>query len=285
MRFVEVNRATTLHVDLPVRPSAAGTYEVQTVRGGTVQASAAASLSAVSTTLSGAAVAGAASVTVTSATGIVAGRRYLLGGPEETGGEWVTVRSVSGTTVTLARRLIAARASGDAFVSTRVSFALPAIANHGRAHRVVYTWPSADDRPDFVVPFDVCRWSPVSHLSTEDLRTLDPLLAKRLPASVWLPGLIEESWEMLCRHIAQRVEPGGIVGTVDLTTAHGYLARALLAETAGDDTETTAYRARMQERYAQERDSTLASLAYDESQDGQATVQTGWVRTINVMRG
>lgn len=285
MRFVEVGRATTLYADLPVRPSAAGTYEVQTVRGGTVQASTAASLSAVSTTLSAPAVAGAASVVVTSATDIVAGRRYLLGGAEESGGEWVTVRSVASTTVTLARRLIAARASGAAFVSTRVAFALPSIATHGRAHRVVHSWPSADDRPDFVLPFDVCKWAPVSHLSTEDLRTLDPLLAKRLPASVWLPGLIEESWEMLCRHIAQRVEPGGIVGSVDLTTAHGYLARALLAETAGDDTEAAAYRDRMQARYAQERDSTLASLAYDEKQDGQATTTTGWVRTIQMQRG
>lgn len=285
MRFVEVSRATTLHHDLPRRPSAAGTYSVQSVTGSEVQASAAASLDAVNTTLSGAAVEGAASVTVTSATGITAGRRYLIGGPQDVGGEWVTVRSVSGTTVTLVRRLSQAHASGATWQSTRVSFALPSIVTPARAYRVVYVWPTADDQPAATIPFDVTRWTPVTTLTAEDIRALDPLWSKRVPSSSWLPDIIAEAWETLCRRIASQIDPGALVGTVDLTTAHGYLVRALLAETAGQTTEAAAYRDDLRRRYAQELDGTLATLATDAAQSGAATARSGWYRAVRVVRG
>ena len=285
MRFVEVDRATTLSIDLPRRPSAAGTYVVADRRGGVVQASAAASLDAVSTTLSASADAGALSVTVTSATGITVGRRYLLAGSEDAGGEVVTVRSVASTTVTLARRLLSARASGVSFASSRVSFALPAIASPERAYRVEYTYPGADDRPGVAVPFDVTRWTPVTSLTLEDVRDIDPLVVKRLPAGLWLPALRDDAWEMLCRHIATRIDPGSVVGTVDLTVAHGYLVRALLAESAGDGPEVSAYRERMARRYAEERDGVLGTLAVDRGQDGSATLRDAWTRHLPIMRG
>ena len=285
MRFVEHARATSLHHDLPVRPSAAGTYVVQGVGGDEVQASAAAVLDAVNTTLSAPAVAGAESVTVTSATGIVVGRRYLLGGAQEVGGEWVTVREVSGTTLTLARRLGIARASGATWQSTRVTLAIPAIATPARAYRAVYAYPGADDRASVAVPFDVTRWTPVSSLTVEDIRALDPQWSKRVPSSVWMPDIIDEAWDTICRRIAQKLPPGAMVGTVDLRTAHGYLVRALLAETAGQDTATTAYRDDMRERYSQELDGTLASLAHDAAQNGVASVRSGWFRSIPFVRG
>ena len=111
MRFVQKGRAATLELYLPRRPSAAGTYTVYTATGAELQASGAASLDSVSTTLSPAADSGAGAITLTSATSVTAGRRYLLDGTEDTGGEMVTVRSISGTTVTLAARLLRAHAS------------------------------------------------------------------------------------------------------------------------------------------------------------------------------
>lgn len=285
MRFVEVSRATTLSVDLPRRPSAAGTYTVSDRHGAVVQASAAASLDSTNTTLSASADAGALSVVVTSATGISVGRRYLVGGAEDAGGEVVTVRSISGTTITLARRLMQARASGVSFASARVSFALPAIASPDRAYRVEYTYPTADDRPSVAFPFDVTRWTPVTSLTLEDVRDIDPLVVKRLPSGLWLPALTQEAWEMLCRHIATRIDPGAVVGTVDLTVAHGYLVRALLAESAGDGPEVTAYRDRMARRYAEERDGVLGALAVDRGQTGAATLRDAWTRHLPIMRG
>ena len=285
MRFVEANRATSLSVDLPRRPSAAGTYVVADRQGGVLQASAAASLDSVNTTISASADAGALSVVVTSATGITVGRRYLLAGAEDAGGEVVTVRAISGTTVTLARRLLSARSSGATFASSRVTFALPALPSPARAYRVEYTYPVADDRPSVAVPFDVTRWTPVTSLTLEDVRDIDPLVVKRLPPGLWLPALRDDAWEMLCRHIAPRLDPGAVVGTVDLTVAHGYLVRALLAESAGDGPEVTAYRERMQTRYVEERDGVLSTLAVDKGQTGAASLRDAWTRHLPIMRG
>lgn len=284
MRFAQVNTATTLAVDLPRRPSAAGTFVVTTMGGAVVQTSTAPTLDAVNTTLSGAAAAGAQQLSVTSATGVTVGRRYLLGGPEEEGGEVVTVRAVSGTTVTLVGRLRAARASGAAFASSRVSFAVAAIAEPARAYRVEYTWPSGDAQPVAHIPFDVVRYVPVSHLSVSSVADLDPLFPKRLPEGLWLPGMVKEAWSMVLRHIAQQYEPGALVGSADLTTAHGYAVRFLLAETAGDDAEIAAYRERMAKRYQEERDATLSVLAVDREQQGAASQVRPWARSIRVVR-
>lgn len=284
MRFAQIDTATTLYLDLPKRPSAAGTYTVLDRGGSVQQSSAAASLDSVNTTLSGAAAAGAQSVSVTSATGITVGRRYLVGTSEVTGGEWVTVSSVSGTTVTLARRLRRAQASGLAFASTRVSFSVPALTTPARNYRVRYAWPVADEVADVDLPFDVTRYTPVTHLSTEDLRDLDPLIGKRVAEGLWLPAILAEAWDQLLRHVAQKLDPGAVVGTVDLTTPHGYLTRALIAETSGADEEAAAYRALMADRYAQERDAVLGSLAIDLGQSGAAT-SPPYSRGIRLMRG
>lgn len=284
MRFVEVNRAGSLTVTLPRRPSAAGSATVRTASGGTIQTIATPVLGTTDTTIAGAVVAGAQQLTVTSATGIQVGRRYLLGGPEEFGGETVTVRGIDGTTVTLAQRLMSAWPIGAAFESTDVTFAVNAIANPARGYRVEYAWPEGDGQPAVSVPFDVTRFTPVSHLSIADLRALDSIIAKRIPPGTWLPDVVAAAWKTLCLHIAQKVDPGGCVGTLDLTVAHGYLVRALLAEVAGSSDEVTKYRLLMEERYADERDAVLAANPYSPDQSASTSTRTGFSRTIHIQR-
>lgn len=84
------------------RPSATPTVEIKD-SGGTVLTAAATTyvtLDSVDTTISGSAAVGAESVTVAAATGITAGKRYLL--TNKIGQtEWVEVESVASTTVTL----------------------------------------------------------------------------------------------------------------------------------------------------------------------------------------
>ena len=284
MRFLEVNRAGTITVTLPRRPSAAGSATVRAPAGGILQTISTPVRGAAATTLSAPAAAGAGQLSVTSATGVEVGRRYLLGGPEETGGETITVRALSGTTVTLAQRLIAARAAGDPFESTDVTIAVGAISSPARGYRVEYAWPDGDAQPSISIPFDVTRYTPVSHLSIADLRALDPIIAKRVQPGLWLPDLVAEAWKILMRHVAQKVDPGGCVGTLDLTTAHGYLVRALLAETAGSSEEVTRYLARMEDRYTQERDAVLAANPYAPTQSESTTVRGGFGRTILLQR-
>lgn len=282
MEWVQTGVARELAVDLPQRPSAAGTFTVSTVGGASVQGSTAATLDAVDTTLASAAVVGAQQLTLTSVTGVTIGRRYLLGGREDAGGEQVTVRAITGTVVTLVRRLFTARAIGVALQSTRVRFPIAALQGHGRNHRVEYSWPEADAQPTYVVPFDLLRYAPVSTLTLEDLRDADPLIAKRLADGTWLPGVMAAAWDTLLRHIASKVDPGAIAGVRDLTSAHAYLTRALVAETAGPD--AADYLSQMRTRYREERDAALAAGAYDAAQTGSA--RTGrMARGIPLIRG
>lgn len=260
---------------------------VCSVGGATVQASAAPTLSTVNTTLAAPAAAGATSLTLASAAGVTVGQRYLIGGAETLGGEWVTVRSVAGAVVIPARPLRFAQASGATFQATRLTFAIGAgaCATPARNYRVQWVPAAGDEDLAAVVPFDVTRYLPTTSLSIEDLRDLDPLLAKRLPNGTVLSAVVARAWDILMGHLSQKVDPGGVAGVVDLTLAHGYLVRALLAETAGRDDETVSYLEDMRSRYAQERDNTLGALAYDASQTGAAKNGAGSMgRSIPLVR-
>ncbi|MAH46064.1 hypothetical protein CMI37_09540 [Candidatus Pacearchaeota archaeon] len=74
----------------------------------------------VDTTINATAAAGATSLTVVSGTGIVAGRRYLIDNTTNEP-EWVWVKSVSGTTVTLHDAVAYAYASSHTFRGVRMS--------------------------------------------------------------------------------------------------------------------------------------------------------------------
>lgn len=283
MRWVQLGAAGSVLLDPPTRPSGVGTAAVRDLRGGQLEAVTPA-LDAVNTSLSADADAGALTLSLTSATGVVAGRRYLVGGPEAGGGEWVTIRALSGTTATLVRRLQRARASGSGFVGTRLTFAVTtaSTAAPGRNFRVEWTSPEGVVTP---VPFDVTRYAPTSALTGEELRDLDPAFFARVSAGEWLPGRVASAWEMILRHVSQQVAPGALIGMVDLTTAHGYLVRALLAESFGKSDEARAELDDLRRRYAQERDAALAACAYDERQTGAASNARGFYRRIQLVRG
>jgi len=283
MRLVPRSQSYSLAVYLPARADATPTATVYSPNGGSDQTPSV-TLDTVATTLSGAASAGATSVTVTSATGIVAGRRYLLAGGEDAGGETVTVRAVSSTLVTLVRPLRWAAASGASFVGHRVTLSLSAIASEARHYRAEIAWAvSAVTQPPFVVPFDVVRYWPRTGLTAEDLRDLDPLFNKRLPAGTWIPAVIDRAWDQLLARVASKVDPGALVGALDLTVPHGYLVRALLLETAGP--EAAQERELLFARYSTELDSALAAAAIDDDQDGAVEPHEGWYRSIPVSRG
>ncbi len=115
----------------PVVPSAA-TYSIvalfraSTADTRTVQASTAATIDSVSTTISAAGgpdTANPREISATSAAGILAGHRYLLGdGPTEE----VAVEALNGTTLTLERAPLYSHASGAALVGLEISGTFPA---------------------------------------------------------------------------------------------------------------------------------------------------------------
>lgn len=283
MRWIQYQGSGTITFDLPSRPSGAGTATVRTVAGD-AQTTPTPTLDSVNTTLSSAAAVGATSIAVTSATGIVVGRRYLVGGAEATGGESVLVSSISGTTLTLARPLSRAKASGAAFQGTRVSVAVSTACTALIARQSRVEWTDPDTGEVLAIPFDVTRYSPRSHLTESLLLDLDAALRKRLPSGAWVPAIIERAWEMILDEIGTKERhPGGYAGIVELTTAHAYRVRGLIAET--DTTaEGIAYRDDMRERFRQELDLALGSVAYDVNQDGKGEVGKALWRGVPLLR-
>lgn len=283
MRWVQYLASGSVTFDLPARTTGAGTAAVVS-SAGAVLASPTPTLDAVNTTLSASAAAGATSLSVTSATGITAGRRYLVGGAETAGGEVVLVASVSGTTVTLQRALVSARASGATFQGTRVTVPVSSACTAEVVRQRRVEWTDPDTAEVLAVPFDVTRYAPRTFLTTSLLMDLDALLRKRIPAGTSLPTVIERAWEMLLSDLATKDRhPGGYAGVIDLTTAHAYLVRSLLAET-DTSAEGVEYRDDMRRRYADERDRVLASMGYDAAGDGDAVPGASMRRGIPIVR-
>ena len=283
MRWVQYNGSGTVTFDLASRPSGAGTATVRTM-GGAAQTTPTPTLDSVNTTLSSAAAAGATSLSVSIATGIVVGRRYLVGGAEVAGGESVLVSGLSGTTVSLARPLSRAKALASAFQGTRITVAVSTACTAEIVRQSRVEWVDPDTSEVLAIPFDVTRYAPRSHLTESLLLDLDASLRKRLPAGAWIPAIMERAWEMLLDDLGTKERhPGGYAGVVELTTAHAYLTRSLVAET--DTTaEGVEYRNDLRDRFRQELDRSLASVAYDTERDGNAELGKALWRGVPLVR-
>jgi hypothetical protein len=297
--FVQLDTARTLYADLPIRCSSGVTFVVKNPAGGTVQTSTAATRNSVDTITSGVTAVGATTLSVSSGTGIWPGKKYALGATgsgnaanESLKGEVVTVKSITSTTVTLLRPTQRAHASGASFQSREISMAVASTTPTaiGRHWRIEVTWTSDDGydavftEPRFIIPFDVVRFEPVTSATEDDMFDFDPIAGKRLPAGFFWPALRDRAWEMILRRVAAKVDPGALVGTLDLTTPHLYLIRALIAETAGEG--QAEYMARMKERFAEEFEAAIGTMPVDSDQDGALEEHEGVsMHTIELRRG
>ena len=286
MLLAPYNQSYTAAIELPARADATPTFAVYSPAGASLLTGSV-TLDGVNTTLSGAASAGATTVSVTSATGIAVGRKYLVGGAESSGGESITVKSISGTTITLVRPLLRAKSSGDAFASPRVTVAITTAvtARVGKGYRIEITYAlSSTTQPVWVASLEVVRYTPTSTLKFDDLLDRDPVLLKRLPAGLWVPALIDSCWQQLLLRVSASESVGGLQGVLDLSTAHSYLVRATLAECAGP--EWAAYRDDMRKQYESEVKTALSAASYDTDQDGAVEPNEGfWPNTFEVSRG
>ena len=124
MRFRTDTAATLVFYPPENAQSSAATVALYTPTGSELQAAATATRDATSTTIAAAVSRSAQSVTVASATGITAGKKYVIaeGGRSQV----VTVRSVSSTTVYLADRMAFALTTSATFKGFALSYALTA---------------------------------------------------------------------------------------------------------------------------------------------------------------
>lgn len=271
MHWIPEAQATTLTHDLSVRPDAAGTFRVLDAGGTVVQGSTAATLDSVDTTLNGALPVSSGAALLTSVTGVVVGREYLLGGSEDTGGESVEVVAVNGSSIAFAARTMAARATGTAFQSPRVSFAISAIAagKDARRHWVEYTYVVGGvTQPPLNVPFLLARFYPTSTLNLNKLRAYDGLYARRIPDGAWHPRIKAEAWQRVLRLVAVHGPVGGVYGAIELTAAHAYQVLALIHGANATSTEERAFVEALEKRVVTEIDHALGPVGVDRDEDG-----------------
>jgi hypothetical protein len=286
MHFIQYQQGGTLETDLNEFPTSGSVHvSIYNPNGSLIVASASIAMDGIDTGITAAVTASAQSISVANASGIVAGRRYLFDGSEDAQGETVTVRSVSGSTITFARPVLYAHSSGSTFQSTRVVATVPAsaatpIARHYRAHFAYQV--SGVQQPDKIISFDVVRFVPASELTLEDIRDLEPNLKRKLPDGATLKSIKDRTWKTILDYIANTIDPGAFVSTPNLTVPHTYLIMSELLLNAGPD--YVAAQEKYATLYAQYLETALGASTVDINQDGQISTFDFYRSTIKLIR-
>ena len=258
-----------IDVSPPLRPDATPAAQV-TVRGPdmTIYASAVdATVDAVNTTLGSAAAAAATTVTVASATGIVVGRRYLVGNGTSAPREMVRVRGISGTTITLSRPLRSAQATGAGFVGTRLSLAVTAAQASALFWDGHAEWNFADDgngasrNRRIMAPVE-CTLRPHERLATVvDLFARDPRWDRKVDTELDVDEVLDLAYEDVLEKLGGKFRVRTVVGAQGFVTPTVYQAFVMIAANYGAEwTEQRGW-------YEQQRDAALASLVANHPAD------------------
>lgn len=256
------------------------TVGVYTAEGAAkVAAGTAATVDTVATTLSGAAAARATSVTVTSASGIVTNRRYRIGttGTAEAP-EVVTVKSVSGTTVTLWAPLVVAHASGAAFAGTRVSYAVTSTQadNTWINGWATFTPTSGDPVTEAVecyltkIPEFLCDES--------DLRLVFPKLSKNIDAELDLPAALREARDATLLDLGGKNRAQTFLGANEFRRQAALKFWLLRRYAFGD--EWTDQMDRLKAEYDERKTELIATMPIDADQDGTTSGQNDYAFTV-----
>lgn len=288
MIFINFNTGGSFTVRLPNRPDS-GSIAVSLYgpNGNQITSNASYSLDSVNTTLTAGIAVGASTGLLASPTGVVAGKSYLVGGPESANGETVTVKSLNGSTINFLDTILIPRSTSDSFFSTDLvvgvsSSQTTAIAKGYRAE-ITYTVNSAS-QPVEISSYQVVRYTPETRLTLDIIRSHDPNFgSKKLPSGLHFARLKEVTWQSILRHIASTISPGALVGTVDLTDAHALLLLSKIALNAGPDYQQQEEKLRT--LFVEELNRTLAAMTIDNNQDGRTGPNDGYFQTINLIPG
>lgn len=142
---------------------------------------------AVSTTINAGASEGARTLSVASGTGIVAGGWYILGDVGSDRLEWVRVRKLAGTALTLVDTLEYDHDSGESFKSAEITYSLTTThtAALDRNYRVEWTWTVGSDTHYATDTFDVVKRPFRLTLTPADLYARIPPSLLKSTAAVW----------------------------------------------------------------------------------------------------
>jgi hypothetical protein len=217
--------------------------------------------------------------------GIQRGKRYLLDGSEEFGGEFVTVKSLgSGGRVNLFRPTIYSHLSESTFQGTQVKVLISGSSTQtvGQHFYCTLAYETASEVQERLhKSFHVTRFVPVTNLSIEDLRDFDPQLGKKGLAGTHFNNLVENAWEMILSRVGARGNAGGLVGSIDLTVPHSYLVRRLILE---NDPERKEQADAMSQRFNEEFEASMSVASHDANGDGAINPNERFRNTIRIAR-
>jgi hypothetical protein len=289
IKFLRYNQAGGFHIHLPQRPDSGTVTASLYLPNGASNGTGSVTIDNASSTVSNAATYGATTLNIGSTTNFKIGHKYIVGNadPENYTAEVVHVKSKTTNTITLLRPLLFDHSSGDSIGGSQIDIRLTSAQTSvlGKGHRVEISYSvSGSAQPVLTEDFSVTRYYPISLLTTETIRDFDPTLSKKLPTGVSFEDLKNQTWSMILNRIGANYSAGSLVGTFDLTVAHQYLVRAIIAEGAGPDQQETArlYRERFQEEF----NTVMAASTFDQNQDGITNqANDKYFKMIRLVRG
>lgn len=269
MILIARNVGGTLEAYAPQRPDASPTVVIVNQSGGTEVASTAATLDSVDTTLSEGADEGTDTVTVTSASSITVGRRYLISG-QNARSEVVEVAQLDGTSVSLASPLVYDHPNTSDFEGTRLTYDLTSsVADLEEENwRAEFSWAvSAVAQAPLVVEFTVTRHPIYNPAAIPDLFAVEPMLRRKLAAGTDIGGALTRAWDEVLEILhAESVRVSTLVGSAKAKRAVVYHCLRLLAEQYGR--EYASERKEWQERATQALSVFKGVAAIDDDEDG-----------------
>lgn len=234
VQFVQVGKGGTITYHAPTRWDAtpAPTVTLYGPEGGELVASGNATLGP-TTTLDGAAAAGATTVPLTATTGVVVGEQYKI--TNATGEhEWVTVEAISsGVSVTVRDPLRYTYASTDVFCSTKLSVAMSSTQAAAPYRNCYARWVysvGAQSQIDTSI-FHVTRWAARLTLTSQDILRREPRAIDLLGSRQDIDELIQDIWENeILEELAQSCDPGALLSgeTLRMATLYRVIAEMYL---------------------------------------------------------
>lgn len=283
--FVQLNGQGYLDFLMPERADVGSVVAtVYNSNGSVVSASATYTSSSVSTVLQSSVSGGVTFLPLDTTASIQSGKRYLLDGREDFGGEFVTIKNLTVSGANLYRPTINSHASGSSFEGTLVKVLLSGSSTETVGNnfycKVAYE-VNSEPQAEIHKSFNVTRFVPVTNLSIEDLRDFDPQLGKKGLSGLHIKNLIDNAWEMILARIGARGNMGGLIGSVDLTNPHNYLVRRLILE---NDPERKEQADAFSQRFNEEFEASMGVAAHDADGDGSINPNERFRNTIRISR-
>lgn len=237
------NVGGTISVEPPVVPGAAPTVTVRTDTDAVIAAAAVAvrdALAITPTTLASAAALGVRELTLASATGVVAGRRYRIGPADPATAiqpiEWVFVRSIAGAVLTLREPTRYAHLTAAVFSSTRLTYLVTAAQATTQFFDGHAEWDiDSTTHPENIWTGVECTLRRLENLCTEvEVGALDPRLWQRLHSNHDSRQFINDAFERVLQRLGGAFRVRTMVGSDAFIEATAYRALYDLASHHGD---------------------------------------------------